>query len=64
MELHHEPKAGASGSARAAMDLRQGAVLASLFALLCLLGAGMVLWASHGPSIFANMVSAAIAWCF
>lgn len=53
-----------SGNGSAPMNIQHAAVLASVLALVCLLGAGAVLWASHGPSIFANMVSAAIAWCF
>lgn len=28
-----------------------------------LIGAGAVMWMRHGESVFADLVSAAIAWC-
>ncbi len=33
-------------------------------AVLSVTGAGLLLWGRYGGSVFADMVSAAIAWCF
>lgn len=33
-------------------------------AALFVTGAGLLLWWRYGGSVFADMVSAAIAWCF
>lgn len=33
-------------------------------AALASVGAGALLWVRQGENVFANMVSAAIAWCF
>lgn len=33
-------------------------------AILCLVGAGGLLWWRYGGAIFNDMVSSALAWCF
>ena len=33
-------------------------------AALCLIGAGLLLWARHGAAVFSDTVVAALAWCF
>ncbi|HEX2138062.1 MAG TPA: hypothetical protein VHG30_19585 [Microvirga sp.] len=33
-------------------------------AVVCLVAAGLVLWASRGDAVFADVVLAALAWCF
>ncbi len=33
-------------------------------AVLCLVAAGLLLWARHGAAIFSDTVLAALAWCF
>lgn len=58
-ELTAEP---AEGEGRA-----QARVLRTViwtFAGASVVAAGMLLWASQGESVFASLVSAAIAWCF
>ena len=40
-----------------------GRVLVAGSVVLLLL-AGIVLWASRGPAVFADIVLAAVAWCF
>ncbi len=35
----------------------------TLLGLGGLLGAGALMWTRHGESIFADLMSAAIAWC-
>jgi hypothetical protein len=32
--------------------------------ILCLVGAGLVLWAHQGDAVFSDVVLAALAWCF
>ena len=32
--------------------------------VVLLLLAGVLLWASRGPAVFADIVLAAVAWCF
>lgn len=34
------------------------------FAGASVLAAGVMMWASQGETVFASLVSAAIAWCF
>ncbi len=34
------------------------------FAGASVLAAGILMWASQGETVFASLVSAAIAWCF
>jgi hypothetical protein len=33
-------------------------------AVLCLVGAGLLLWSRHGAAVFSDTVLAALAWCF
>jgi glucose dehydrogenase len=33
-------------------------------AFLCLAGAGLLLWSRQGSAVFADVVLAAVAWCF
>ena len=33
-------------------------------AVVCLVAAGLVLWASRGDAVFTDVVLAALAWCF
>ncbi|WP_194164625.1 hypothetical protein [Microvirga thermotolerans] len=33
-------------------------------AVLCLVGAGGLLWWRQGAAVFSDVVSAALAWCF
>jgi len=33
-------------------------------AVVCLIGAGGILWWRHGGAIFDDMVLGALAWCF
>jgi hypothetical protein len=32
--------------------------------LMCLVAAGLLLWAQQGDSVFSDTVLAALAWCF
>jgi hypothetical protein len=40
------------------------ALLVSVAAALCLIGAGLLLWWRHGAAVFSDTVLAALAWCF
>jgi hypothetical protein len=40
------------------------ALLVVAAAVLCLVGAGLLLWARHGETVFSDTVLAALAWCF
>ncbi len=40
------------------------ALILSAGAALCLVGAGLLLWARHGAAVFGDTVIAALAWCF
>ncbi|HEX2509326.1 MAG TPA: hypothetical protein VHK66_02290 [Microvirga sp.] len=42
---------------------RAGSVLVAA-SLASVVGAGLLLWHRSGDAVFADMVSAAIAWCF
>jgi hypothetical protein len=33
-------------------------------AVICIVAAGLLLWAAHGPVVFNDMVVAALALCF
>lgn len=33
-------------------------------AVLCVVAAGLLLWSSHGPVVFNELVVSALAWCF
>jgi hypothetical protein len=40
------------------------ALIVTAAAVLCLVGAGLLLWSRHGASVFGDTVLAALAWCF
>jgi hypothetical protein len=40
------------------------ALILSAAAVLCLVGAGLLLWWRHGDAVFSDTVLAALAWCF
>jgi hypothetical protein len=33
-------------------------------AVLCVVGAGLVLWSRSGDAVFSSLVLSALAWCF
>jgi hypothetical protein len=39
-------------------------LLVTAAAVLCLVGAGLLLWGRHGAAVFGDTVIAALAWCF
>jgi hypothetical protein len=40
------------------------AVIVTVAAALCLIGAGLLLWSRHGDAVFSDIVLAGLAWCF
>ena len=40
------------------------ALVVTVAAVLCLVGAGLLLWARQGTAVFNDTVLAALAWCF
>jgi hypothetical protein len=42
----------------------RAALIVTAAAALCLVGAGLLLWARHGAAVFSDTVIAALAWCF
>ena len=42
----------------------RAALLVAAVAALCLVGAGLLMWARHGDAVFSDTVLAALAWCF
>jgi hypothetical protein len=52
------------GNVAAGRRSHRPALALAAAAALCLVGAGLLLWARHGSAVFGDMVVTALAWCF